>query len=80
MNCRCTVCGCVLDDNQLVNNMEFTGNGEGSAYFVIFKFLIDRLVGQIVSENGSSAFTSASGRYSYLFLLSMIVGIKNLVK
>ncbi|KAK8824438.1 hypothetical protein WA577_006835 [Blastocystis sp. JDR] len=50
----CTNCGCVLDENVIVNNVEFVGNGEGSA-----------LVGQIVSENGSSSFTSASGRYSY---------------
>lgn len=27
----CTNCGCVLDENVIVNNVEFVGNGEGSA-------------------------------------------------
>ena len=45
----------------------------------MFVFVFDnyRLVGQIVSENGSSAFTSASGRYSYFFKLLSTVGTKN---
>lgn len=59
----CTNCGCVLDENVIVNNVEFVGNGEGSASLLLRCFTY-RLVGQIVSENGSSSFTSASGRYS----------------
>lgn len=59
----CTNCGCVLDENVIVNNVEFVGNGEGSALRLPSVFTRS-LVGQIVSENGSSSFTSASGRYS----------------
>ncbi|KAK8808222.1 hypothetical protein WA171_001443 [Blastocystis sp. BT1] len=50
----CTICGCVLDEDPIVNNVEFNDNGGGSS-----------LVGQIVSETGSSSFMSSSGRYAY---------------
>lgn len=44
---RCTNCGCVLDDNLLVNNMEFTGNGEGSSYALFLFFLIIDLLDKL---------------------------------
>ncbi|KAK8804579.1 hypothetical protein WA588_004789 [Blastocystis sp. NMH] len=50
----CTICGCVLDEDSIVNSVEFNDNGGGSS-----------LVGQIVSETGSSSFMSSSGRYAY---------------
>ena len=67
MLCSCTNCGCVLDENPIVNNLEFTGNGEGSSFVISVVFMF-RLVGQIVHETGSSAFTSTNGRYTFDFV------------
>ena len=40
----CTNCGCVIDENPIVNNVEFVGNGEGASFVLFSIYQLESLV------------------------------------